>query len=697
MDEKKYFMPSVWEPDELPDGATVEINTFHWSYLGVPGGDWSQPVEHNKVTPSVTDAFIVVRVNATTGSSATCAAPRTLWESLMGLMGEGSGSSSDIFLALKAPNGNLLMANGDAALRATEKYTGGEVPLAAVFKVSRPVDGAPTAWTLWSLSNERFLRAWDDGTLRLHMEQPTSWEHFRIRQLGKVPKFFGTNLGGWLVAEQWMCPAALFEGVYDDIQDGTKVSLQSYSESKWVSAEGGGGDELHANRDSPSSWETFYLRRTATGGLQIRAGSGHFWTVKGGDTAEVVANRKEGGKRETFGVRRKVGDDTRIQLRASDGRWVRVVGGGTMLADVEDDPPDWSTNCTFIMKEESKMGGEFQLDAGLGQAEASRRLQQHRREWVTEEDFVWLAAKGVNTVRIPVGFWIAQDPTPEAPWVPGALAHLDEAFVWALRHHIRVVVCLHAVPGSQNGWEHSASRDGIAEWGQKDTPHIANTLRVIEFLASRYGGHPALIGIEPVNEPTTVGIGWDELAQYYRDSYAIVRKHAPAAFFLIAPRIFAQDSEWDDFMLGPEHTNVVFDCHWYQVHDTGTFGGKSVEWNLAFPTRQRMKALQKVERGRRLVCVGEWSLALNCQTSDETYRKFGEAQISAYGSSSAGFFFWSIKHGQGWDPWSFRTCVDSGWLDPAWWTLPRTSPWLQGQLAVTGGDGTSGGGGKAEL
>ena len=64
------------------------------------------------------------------------------------------------------------------------------------------------------MSNSRYLRAWSDGTLRLHMEEVTSWEQFHMRQLKMVSKFMGANLGGWLITENWMSPTWLYEGVY---------------------------------------------------------------------------------------------------------------------------------------------------------------------------------------------------------------------------------------------------------------------------------------------------------------------------------------------------------------------------------------------------------------------------------------------------------------------------------------------------
>ena len=58
-------------------------------------------------------------------------------------------------------------------------------------------------------------------------------------------------------------------------------------------------------------------------------------------------------------------------------------------------------------------------------------LQEHRKSFVTGNDFFLLSQIGVNAVRIPVGWWIAYDPDPPAPFIGGSLENLDRAFYWA--------------------------------------------------------------------------------------------------------------------------------------------------------------------------------------------------------------------------------------------------------------------------
>lgn len=58
-------------------------------------------------------------------------------------------------------------------------------------------------------------------------------------------------------------------------------------------------------------------------------------------------------------------------------------------------------------------------------------MQNHWNSYITEEDFKYISSKGLNAVRIPVGWWIASDPTPPKPFVGGSLRALDNAFTWA--------------------------------------------------------------------------------------------------------------------------------------------------------------------------------------------------------------------------------------------------------------------------
>ena len=57
----------------------------------------------------------------------------------------------------------------------------------------------------------------------------------------------------------------------------------------------------------------------------------------------------------------------------------------------------------------------------------------HRDTWVTEADFVAMAANGINAVRLPVGYWaLAETAAQVSPFVEQAYLYVDLAMEWGL-------------------------------------------------------------------------------------------------------------------------------------------------------------------------------------------------------------------------------------------------------------------------
>ena len=137
----------------------------------------------------------------------------------------------------------------------------------------------------------------------------------------------------------------------------------------------------------------------------------------------------------------------------------------------------------------------FWLHRSTDPAELERLLRRHRDTYITEDDFRAISAHGLNLVRIPVPFFIFGD----VPGHPGCVEYLDRAFDWAERAGLKVLIDLHTVPGSQNGFD-NGGLTGVVRW--HTTPRqVAFALDVLERLARRYRDRPALYGIEVLNEP----------------------------------------------------------------------------------------------------------------------------------------------------------------------------------------------------
>ncbi|MDD5273400.1 MAG: glycoside hydrolase family 5 protein [Methylovulum sp.] len=317
---------------------------------------------------------------------------------------------------------------------------------------------------------------------------------------------------------------------------------------------------------------------------------------------------------------------------------------------------------------------------------AEQTLARHWQTFITRDDFAWIAARGLNAVRIPVGHWIFGPDYPyhpaygdiRYPFVQGGLVILDNAFAWAEALGLNIILDLHAAPGCQNGFDNGGIKD-VCEW-HTQTAYIDHSLSVLERLAERYHHSPALHGIEVLNEPRW-DIPTDLLKQYTTDAYQRIRKYCPAeAVAVVFHDGFRSYSEYSGFMDEPAFSNVIFDIHRYQcfvredidLDVQGHIEKSVVEWNNEADAINR-------DRGVRTI-VGEWSLGIDLRVvslwasgpfnhaleglddfqTDVAYRAHAGAQLITF-EKYLGWFFWSYKT-ETTPAWCFREAVARGWL-----------------------------------
>jgi glucan 1,3-beta-glucosidase len=336
--------------------------------------------------------------------------------------------------------------------------------------------------------------------------------------------------------------------------------------------------------------------------------------------------------------------------RAPSNKWRGVNLGGWLALE------KWISPSVYAgLKAED----EYSLCLELGPEKARTRLKKHRESWITDDDFRWLAARGVNAVRIPVHYGIAEE---NPPFLTG-MESLDWAFRNAKTHSIGVLLDLHGVPGSQNGWDHSG-RQGELGW-HKSQANVDHAVRIIADLAERTKNYESLIGIELVNEPR-----WDVpieiLKRYYVDAYHRVREHQSPDKAAVVIHDGFRPMAWEGFMRGPDFANVVLDTHMYQCF-TDTDRKRNVQEQVEFAISERHKQLAAIEK--QLPCiVGEWSCALDPKSLggrtgfalDMAMRAYGDAELVNF-DATRGWFFWTYKTESG-GGWSFRDCVERGWL-----------------------------------
>ncbi|KAH6871077.1 glycoside hydrolase superfamily [Coprinopsis sp. MPI-PUGE-AT-0042] len=156
------------------------------------------------------------------------------------------------------------------------------------------------------------------------------------------------------------------------------------------------------------------------------------------------------------------------------------------------------------------------------------QLEEHYKTFITERDFAEIAAAGLNYVRIPIGFW-AVETRGDEPYLSGvSWTYFLKAIKWCRKYGLRINLDLHAVPGSQNGWNHSGRFGTIGflhgPMGYANAQRALDVIRVLaEFISQpQYKDVVMMFGImnEPLGEPMTL----DALTRFYMEAYHIVRR-----------------------------------------------------------------------------------------------------------------------------------------------------------------------------
>jgi glucan 1,3-beta-glucosidase len=197
----------------------------------------------------------------------------------------------------------------------------------------------------------------------------------------------------------------------------------------------------------------------------------------------------------------------------------------------------------FLGKTHSEGVGmdSYTLCEALGPVEGNKLMRAHWDAWVTEEHIKGLAEREVQVVRLPIGDWTHRPYGPYKGCMDGAADKIQWLLDTAAKYNIKVLLDVHAMKGSQNGFDNSglANRTewkdennfehwshAFGEWmgvwdntkGQYVSINHDNIqwgVDNVDLLLKNWGTHPAVYAIEPLNEPW-----WstpkDELKNFYR-------------------------------------------------------------------------------------------------------------------------------------------------------------------------------------
>ena len=284
---------------------------------------------------------------------------------------------------------------------------------------------------------------------------------------------------------------------------------------------------------------------------------------------------------------------------------------------------------------------EVWLNRKMNPAELKEKMKEHRDIFITEQDFAFIKEQGIWLLRIPVPYFIFGDRPP----FNGCVEYLDKAFDWAEKYGLQILIDLHTVPGSQNGYD-NGGLTGVCKWC-KNPEEVEFALTVLERLAKRYGQREGLYGIEVLNEPISFlvyatapstgkavdkeeakGSGYVPLPfleNFYRNAYRRLRKILPENKTIVFHDGFRL-RHWGKFFHKEHMKNVVLDTHIY-IFAMESFVPIHMPWVYQIYIKSQQRLIERIQKDVPVV-VGEWCIcnkyaekAVSQAKSEETAAK----------------------------------------------------------------------------
>ena len=144
---------------------------------------------------------------------------------------------------------------------------------------------------------------------------------------------------------------------------------------------------------------------------------------------------------------------------------------------------------------------EALIEKLCGKAYAAQFWEAYFDSYITEKDIKLIAARGYNSVRMPINARKLYHQTPNGLVFDEATIHrLDKLIDWCRRWRIYVVLDMHGAPGGQTGANIDDSESDSPELFIEDA-NVEILIELWRMLAFRYKDEIAVAGYDLLNEP----------------------------------------------------------------------------------------------------------------------------------------------------------------------------------------------------
>jgi len=359
----------------------------------------------------------------------------------------------------------------------------------------------------------------------------------------------------------------------------------------------------------------------------------------------------------------------------------------------------WITPSLFDNTGNSAIVDEWTFGQYQNAATAKSVLTNHWNTWITEADFIAIAAAGLNHVRLPIGYWAFEVGAGE-PYIQGQLPYMTNAITWATNHGLKLIIDLHGVPGSQNGFDNSGHRISFPTWHSNST-NVQRTDNIIKTIMSTVKNNAANVPIvAPINEPA----GFDGSAvlsvvkQYYLDSWGNIRypfgTSTQGNTIELIHDAFQPLSYWSGWQTYPSFNGVMMDTHIYQMFSQSGVAQTNAQhlasacsnaqslagfdlWLVVGEWTPAMTDCAKYLNGRGVgarydgsysgstkvgSCTGLTGATSSFSAAYKTFlRQMWEAQVQSFEKAAQGWIQWTWK-AENADEWTYKAGLAGGWI-----------------------------------
>ncbi|KAJ9193456.1 CAZyme family GH5 [Paecilomyces variotii] len=360
-----------------------------------------------------------------------------------------------------------------------------------------------------------------------------------------------------------------------------------------------------------------------------------------------------------------------VPFRGSSKRWLPLSGKirGVNLGSLFVFEP-WLAESEWSEMGCGNQKAEFDCVSTLGQDAANSAFQKHWGSWITKSDISQMQSYGLNTIRIPVGYWLYEDIvyTNSEHFPQGGLSYLEQVCSWASDAGLYIIIDLHGAPGAQVS-DNSDTGQYASSAGFYVDYQYDRALQFLEWMTTNIHRNPAFRNVgmlQIVNEPEQDADAVSSMrTSYYPNAVNKIRLTELGLGIIPVDFLHIQmmDELWgsgDPNQCLIDRYFLAYDDHRYMKYDSSVKVSKDSYMNASCSDNRDSNTP---------TIVGEFSLSppddvqwdpeWSPDSNKDFYKRWFAAQVQAY-EKQQGWIFWTWKAQAGDYRWSYSEAVNAG-------------------------------------